>query len=72
MIAPLRDAEVGRSRREMLRARMAVASALLPPKSQHDSAPHLPRWRAWAWTAWLVLVAAAFVAGLLADVLVPQ
>lgn len=66
MIAPLRDTTVSPSKRKLLRARMAVASALLPARKP-ATAPPLAAWKAWLWTAWIVLIAALFVARFVAS-----
>lgn len=65
MIAPLRETQTSASKRSLLRARMAVASAMLPPKPSDDASATLPQWRAWIWTSWIVLVTVVFIARLL-------
>lgn len=61
MIAPLRT-EPGPSisRRGLIRARMAVADALLA--KPRPAVEALPGWKAWAWSLWIALVAVVFVA----------
>ena len=63
MIAPIRLPE-GRStstRRRMLRARMAVAAALLPVPHESKVWPGLAGWKAWLWSAWIVVVAVVYL-----------
>jgi len=63
MIAPIRttDPSSGSTRRRMLRARMAVAAALLPVRHATKDSPGLSGWKAWLWSAWIALVAAVFL-----------
>jgi hypothetical protein len=64
MIAPFRPSEAGPTRRSLLRARMAVARALLPATSENRTGPPLERWKSWIWATWIVLVIAVYLAGL--------
>lgn len=60
MIAPLRNSGANRSPRALLRARMAIASALLTNQRDSAAKPALSAWRAWIWAAWMALVAICF------------
>lgn len=56
MIAPLRQTGVNPDQRKLLRARMAVADALLP-RRKTASGPLIARPQAWLWAVWVVVIA---------------
>ncbi len=60
MIAPRREVETANpSKRQMLRARMAIAAALLPIQAS-TRVSRLGTGIAWAWALWMVLVASVY------------
>ncbi len=71
MIAPLRqpDSWTPEVRRQLRAAREMVATTRLQPAAERVSpVPPVPRWAAWLFTTWLVLVTAlygAYMLGLL-------
>jgi hypothetical protein len=68
MIAPIKKPEALEASPGIRDARRLVASALLTERPHPpDAAPPVPAWRAWLFTAWVVVVAAAYflcIAGL--------
>lgn len=63
MIAPIRlpESRSTSTRRSVLRARMAVAAALLPARRETNGSPGLAGWKAWLWCAWIMLVAVVYL-----------
>jgi hypothetical protein len=66
VIAPLRqsDPRSSAAKRSLIRARMAVAAALLPPQ-RAPSDSRLPLWKSWFWAAWMLFVAIWYLAEML-------
>jgi len=68
MIAPLDQAspKAARRRRRLSRAHRLVASTFfeLPSKPPQD-VPPIPAWKAWAFTAWGVIVTTVYLATML-------
>ena len=60
MIAPIEKAKPRASAPGIRRARRMVASTLLKPPPP-GGAPRLPAWRAWLFTAWVVVVVAVYL-----------
>jgi len=68
MIAPLgrMDPETTRTRRRLRLARRLVASAFFPYDADPTgNAPPIPAWRAWLFTAWVVIVTGLYFATML-------
>lgn len=67
MIAPIRqtDPETNQVRRQLQKARQAVASTLLRTcRTRTAPAPPIPAWQAWLFTAWMLLVMGAYFASM--------
>ncbi len=63
MIAPIEKPKAAATSPGIRRARRLVASALLKQRPRlPGGAPCLPAWRAWLFTAWVVVVAAVYFA----------
>jgi len=62
MIAPIKSPKASRSSPDIRRVRQLVASALLPHRRRPPDAPTVPAWRAWLFTAWVVVVVAVYAA----------
>jgi hypothetical protein len=68
MIAPLDqvDAETAETRRRLRLARRLVASTFFQHRPEpREDAPPIPAWRAWGFTAWVVIVTAVYIATML-------
>ena len=63
MIAPIQQTDDPPRSHGMLRAHRLVASTLLKePRYPADDAPPVPAWRAWLFTAWVVVATAVYAA----------
>jgi len=61
MIAPIERPKAPASSPGILHARRLVASALLKQRPRPaEGAPSMAAWRAWLFTAWVVVVAAVY------------
>jgi hypothetical protein len=68
MIAPLNETgpQSPSARRHFRAARRVVASTFLSAASgPGDGAPSIPAWRAWLFAGWVLVVTAAYFAGML-------
>lgn len=63
MIAPIKRPKTSAPSPGIRRAHRLVASTLLQQRLRpRDAAPPVPAWRAWLFTAWVVVTAAVYFA----------
>ena len=63
MIAPIKRSTTPTRSRGIRHARQLVASTLLTqPTRRRDRALPVPAWRAWLFTAWIVVATASYLA----------
>jgi len=66
MIAPLGPMDPETTRTRLRLARRIVAAAFFPHDADPaENAPPIPAWRAWLFTAWVVLVTGLYFATML-------
>jgi hypothetical protein len=66
LIAPLRQTEPDPPSTGLQRARRAVATLLFESDRRRPTEPPTwPRWKAWAFAAWIALLLAAYAASML-------
>jgi hypothetical protein len=62
MVAPIQHKDKPAPSSAMRRAHRLVASTLLSQAPAADGAPRVAAWKAWLFAAWVVVIAAAYVA----------
>ncbi len=65
MIAPIREADQPTTTPGMRRARRMVASTFLKRQEGSEKTSWVPRWQAWVFTGWILIVSIAYFSSML-------